>query len=71
MVAYYLQDLQIQSPGAEAPLALMPIGALKVGTGSFTLQRDIPASTSFVGDKRELVVVGDLLDEKRVTADRG
>lgn len=69
MVAYYLQDLQIQSPGAEARLALMAIGALKVGTGSFTFQRDIPASTPFVGNKRELVVVGDLLDEKRVMVD--
>ena len=49
----------------------MAIGALKVGTGSFTLQRDIPASTSFVGDKRELVVVGDLLDEKRVMVNGG
>lgn len=71
MLAYYLQDLQIQPPGTEAPLSLMAIGALEVCAASFTLRRDVPASTSFVGDKRELVVIGNLLDEERVMMDGG
>lgn len=69
MLAYYLQDLQIQPPGTEAPLSLMPVRALEVCAASFTFRRDVPASTSFVGDKRELVVIGNLLDEERVMMD--
>ena len=69
MVGYQLQNLQVQSPGTEAPLSLMPIGALKVCAADFALRRNIPAAASLVGDQGKLVVIGDLLNEERVMVD--
>lgn len=65
----YVQNLQIQPPGTETPLSLMTIRALEVRAAGFDLWRDIPASTAFIGDDRELVVFGDLSYKKCIVVD--
>ena len=65
----YVQYLQIQASGAKAPLSPMPIGALKVGTAGLLLWRNVPTTTTLIGNKRKTVLGGDVPDEKRVMMD--
>ena len=46
-----LQDLQIQSSKAEAPLPIVAIGAFEIGTLHLVTGRDVPAPASFVRDE--------------------
>ncbi len=52
------------------PLSPMSIRALEVGTAGLLLWRNIPTTTTLVGNKGKTVVGGDILDKKRVLTDR-
>lgn len=49
------QYLQVQPPGAEAPLPLMTVSALKIRTAHLKLWRYVPASAAFICNEREIV----------------
>lgn len=58
-----IKHLQVQPSRTESPLSMMTIGALEVSAARFDLWGDVPASTTFVGDDGELVVVGHMSHE--------
>ena len=64
-----MQYVQIQPPSTEAPLPMMPIRALEVRTTYFLLRMYVPATATFIGDERETMAGGDILDEYRVVVD--
>ena len=67
---YDIQYRQVQAPCTKAPLSPMSIRALKVGTASLLLWRDVPTTATLVGNKGKTVAGGHLLDKERVMMDR-
>jgi len=45
-----LEQMQIQTPCAEFPLACVAVSALEVGRASLATGVDVPAATPLVGD---------------------
>lgn len=63
------ENLQIEPTKAKVPLSGMTVCALEVRAASLGVGRDIPTPAALVGYQREVIVVGDLLDEGRVGLD--
>ena len=61
-----VQYLYIQTPCTEAPLSPVSVRALKVGTSSLPLWRDIPTTATLIRNKGQTVFGGDVLDKERV-----
>lgn len=62
--------MQIQTPGAELPLARVAISALEVGRASLAIRIDIPAATTLVGDQGQSKALSYLVDEGGIMKDR-
>lgn len=64
------EQVQVQAPRAEVPLARVAVGALEVRRPGLGLRVDVPAAAPLVRDERAAERVGHLIDEVRVLSDR-
>jgi hypothetical protein len=66
MFSYQFEEMYIQSPRAERPLARMAISAFEVCTSIFVARFDVPTAAPFVRNQRPLICGFDLLHKCRV-----